>query len=371
MNAPTAVDEPSGHGRRRFGRGDLQFAALVLVLFATNAIVDTLGEVAFEAGAVDWAHLFWENAEGTVVANLPGALAVWLLLPGYPTSLRRCIQIVAIYIVGAAVGHWFAIQAFTPFPDRSIPWYASLIAQSLVSNATVVGAVAGAMYWWRRAALIREELHRTHIELLATKADHADAELLRLRTQIEPHFLFNTIANILQMVRTDAATADRALARLIDYMDASHAHMRRHEASLADELVLAEGYLEIQRLRMGPRLRFEIDVADDVRRTPIPPAALLTLVENAIKHGLAPQTAGGTVRISARREGGSVVLKVADDGAGLRATSGRGLGLANVRARVQGLYGSTASLRLASAKEGGTMATIRMPFAPSAGERVA
>jgi sensor histidine kinase YesM len=224
------------------------------------------------------------------------------------------------------------------------------------------------MYWWYRGTLIRNELHRTQVDLLATKADHADAELMRLRAQIEPNFLFNTIANIVQMGRTDAATADRALERLIDYMDASHAHMRRYKAALADELVLTEGYLEIQRLRMGARLRYEIDVADDVRRTPIPPAALLTLVENAIKHGLAPQTAGGTVRVSARREGESVVLNVADDGAGLRATSGRGLGLANVRARVQSLYGSAASLRLTSGSDGGTMATIRMPFAaPAAG----
>ena len=362
MQPTTAVDDPSSHARRRrFGRGDLQFAGLYLALCAWDTISSTIAEVGFTPGPVDWLSRTWDNFQGMVLATGPGAAAVWLLLPGVPTSLRRCLQIVAVYLVGAAVGHWFAIRAFTPFPDPSVPWMARLIAQSLASTGLVAGAVAGAVYWWRRAALIRQELHRTQVELLATKADHADAELLRLRTQIEPHFLFNTIANIVQMVRTDAAGADRAIARLIDYMDASHAHMRRHEATLEDEIVLTEGYLEIQRLRMGNRLRYEIEVAPEVRRTPIPPAALLTLVENAIKHGLAPQTAGGTVRVSAQRDGESVVLHVADDGAGLRATSGRGLGLANVRARVQGLYGNAASLRLASAEEGGTMATIRLP----------
>ena len=371
MQATTAANEGSSHGRRRFGRGDLQFAGLYLVLCVSDTLGNTLGEAGFDSGSVDWISRGWDSFQGTLLATAPGAAAVWLLLPGVPTSLRRCVQIVVVYLVGAAVGHSFAIQLFTPFPDPSIPWVAKLVAQSLLSQALVAGAVAGALYWWRRATLIREQLHRTQIDLLATKADHADAELLRLRTQIEPHFLFNTIANIVQMVRTDPAAADRALARLIDYMDASHAHMRRHEAALADELVLTEGYLEIQRLRMGPRLRYEIDVADDVRRTPIPPAALLTLVENAIKHGLAPQTAGGTVRVSARREGESVVLNVSDDGAGLRAASGRGLGLANVRARIQALYGSAASLRLASAEQGGTMATIRLPFAASGAQVVA
>jgi len=363
MQPTNPAEEPSSRGRRRFGRGDLQFAVLALAFCTWGAIVGTLGEVGFEQGPVDWIFRLWKNLQGEFVAIAPGAAMVWLLLPGYPTSLRRCIQVVAVYLVGAAVGHWFAIRAFTPFPDPTLPWMARLIAQSLWSTAIVVGAIAGAMYWWHRATLIRQQLHRTQIDLLATKADHADAELLRLRTQIEPHFLFNTIANIVQMVRTDAAAADRALALLIDYMDASHAHMRRHEASLEDELVLAEGYLEIQRLRMGSRLRYEIDVAAELRQTPIPPAALLTLVENAIKHGLAPQTAGGTVRVSGRREGDSVALTVTDDGAGLRATSGRGLGLANVRARVQSLYGSAASLRLASVTEGGTMATIRLPLA--------
>ena len=371
MHATDAANAPSIQGKRRLGRGDLQFLGLFLALCGWDAIASTLGEVGFASGLVDWGARLWKNFEGEFVATAPGALAVWLFVPGWPTSLRRCAQIVAVFLAGAAIGHWFAIRAFHPFPDPSVPWIAKLIVQSLTSTALMAGAVACAAYWWRRGTLIRQQLHRTQVDLLATKANHADAELMRLRAQIEPHFLFNTIANIVQMVRTDPATADRALARLIDYMDASHAHMRRHEAALEDELVLTEGYLEIQRLRMGSRLRYQIDVADDVRRTPIPPAALLTLVENAIKHGLAPQTAGGTVRVSARREGESVVLNVADDGAGLRATSGRGLGLANVRARVQSLYGSAASLRLASATDGGTMATIRLPVALTAAGAIA
>ena len=226
------------------------------------------------------------------------------------------------------------------------------MAWSLLIYTLGAASIVGAMYWWRRGTVIRQELHRTRIGLLALQADRAEAELMRLRTQIEPHFLFNTVATVVQMVRTDPAAAHRTLARLIDYMSASRAHMRREETSLAEELRLTEGYLEIQRLRMEARLRYAIEVAPELRGNRVPPAALLTLVENAIKHGLAPRKRGGTLRIAAHREGGWLVVSVADDGVGLRATSGRGSGLANVRARMHGLYGGDAWLRLASARRG-------------------
>jgi len=129
--------------------------------------------------------------------------------------------------------------------------------------------------------------------------------------------------------------------------------MQRREAPLDQELALTEGYLEIQRLRMGARLRYEIEVSPALRGTRIPPAALLTLVENAIKHGLSPRPGGGLLRVAAHRDGVWVALNVSDSGVGFRANSGRGLGLANLRARILGLYGGEASLRLTGAEEGG------------------
>jgi len=364
MDTPAAKTEPDGLGQRRFTRSDLLLATLVLASCAMETIGGTLTDAAWATGGFDWPQRLWETFEASLLGIGSGWFEVWLFVPGYPTSVRRCVRMVAVFLVGSAIGHWFVIRWFLPFPDPRITWVASLIAQSVSSIGVGFAALIAAMYWWRRNAVIEQELHRTRIDLLAMQADRTDAELLRLRTQIEPHFLFNTIANIVQMYQTDAAAAGRTLARLIDYMDASHAHIRRQEVALEEELALTDGYLEIQRMRMGARLRYEIDVSPNLRRIGIPPAALLTLVENAIKHGLAPQTAGGTVRVSARRDGESVVLSVTDDGVGLRATSGRGLGLANVRARIQGLYGSTASLRLAGAKEGGAIAMMRLPFGP-------
>jgi len=274
------------------------------------------------------------------------------------------IRTVVAFVLGSAIGHWLAFWLIPPHTVNGEVWPLSKYANRLLFLTVVATAVVGAMYWWQRETVIRQVLHRTRMGLLALKADCADAELLRLRTQIEPHFLFNTMATIVQMYQTDGHAAGRTLARLIDYMSAARAHMQRPEVVLGEELDLTEGYLEIQRLRMGARLRYEIEVSPALRGNRIPPAALLTLVENAIKHGLSPRPGGGVLRVAARRDGEWVALNVSDSGVGFRATRGRGLGLANLRARILGLYGGEASLRLTGAEEGGMVATLRLPFGP-------
>jgi len=364
-----ALDDPAVARPRRSLRNDLQLIALVLGVAAWDASVVFVVQIASKPIAVDWldrlGHLFLAG----LLCVGPGVLAVRLLAPSYPATWRRCVRTFAAFVLGSAIGHVFAGR-WIYFPQsESIVAVLPTVAWSLLIYTLGAASIVGAMYWLRLGSAIRHDLHRTRLGLLALQADRAEAELMRLRTQIEPHFLFNTVATVVQLVRIDPVAAHRTLARLIDYMSASRAHMRREETTLAEELRLVEGYLEIQRLRMESRLRYAIDVAADLRGNRVPPAALLTLVENAIKHGLTPSKRGGSVRIAAQRDGGWVVVSVADDGVGLRATSGRGSGLANVRARMQGLYGGDAWLRLASAAEEGTTATLRLPAgAPPAGK---
>jgi len=364
-----AMDEPALARTRRSLRNDLQLIALVLGIAAWDASVVFVVQIAAKPIAVDWlAHLGRLVLAGLLCVG-PGVLAVRLLAPSYPSTLQRCVRTFVAFVLGSAVGHVCAGR-WIYFPQSGdIVAVLPMVAWSLLIYTLGAASIIGAMYWLRRGSAIRHDLHRTRLGLLALQADRAEAELMRLRTQIEPHFLFNTVATVVQLVRSDPVTAHRTLARLIDYMSASRAHMRREETTLAEELRLTEGYLEIQRLRMESRLRYDVDVAPQLRGNRVPPAALLTLVENAIKHGLAPRKRGGTLRIAARRDGSWLVVSVADDGIGLRTTSGRGSGLANVRARVQGLYGADAWLRLASAAEGGTTATLRLPAgAPPATE---
>ena len=365
-----AIEEPAFGRARRSLRNDLQLIALVLGISAWDASVVFVVHIAAKPIAVDWlAHLgrLWL---GGLLCVGPGVLAVRLLSPRYPATPSGCGRTFAAFVLGSAIGHACAGR-WIYFPQiEDVLAMLPKIAWSLLIYSLGAASIVGAMYWLRRGSDIRHELHRTRLGLLSLQADRAEAELMRLRTQIEPHFLFNTVATVVQLVRTDPVAAHRTLARLIDYMSASRAHMRREETTLAEELRLTEGYLEIQRLRMESRLRYAIDVAPDLRGNRVPPAALLTLVENAIKHGLAPRERGGTLRIAAHREEGWLVVSVADDGVGLRTTtSGRGSGLANVRARMRGLYGGDAWLRLASGAEGGTTATLRLPVgAPLAAE---
>ena len=356
-----AMDEPAVGRTRSSLRNDLQLIALVLGIAAWDASVVFIVQIAEKPIAVDWlarlGHLFL----GGLLCVGPGVLAVRLLSPSYPATLRACVRTFGAFVLGSAIGHacagrWIYFAQMDDFLAM-LP----RVAWSLLIYTLGAASIIGAMYWLRRGSAIRQELHQTRLGLLALQADRAEAELMRLRTQIEPHFLFNTVATVVQLVRTDPVAARRTLARLIDYMSASRAHMRHEETTLAEELRLTEGYLEIQRLRMESRLRYDVDVAPQLRGNRVPPAALLTLVENAIKHGLAPRKRGGTLRIAAHRDGGWLVVSVADDGIGLRKTSGRGSGLANVRARMQGLYGRDAWLRLASEAEGGTTATLRLP----------
>ena len=365
MDASVSVREPASHKGWRSVRSNLQLILAILVIFAWTNSATLVLQIINKATTFEWLPWLWQRLQTSVMLVAPGMLAARLASRGYPTSVRTCIRTVVAFVLGSAVGHWLAfwlIPGVHTVTGKVWPLYT--YAFSLLFLTLMAAVVVGAMYWWRRETVIRQELHRTRMGLLALKADCADAELLRLRTQIEPHFLFNTMATIVQMYQTDGPAAGRTLARLIDYMSAARAHMQRQEAVLGDELALTEGYLEIQRLRMGARLRYEIEVSAELRGNRIPPAALLTLVENAIKHGLSPRPGGGLLRVAAHRDGVWVALNVSDSGVGFRATSGRGLGLANLRARMLGLYGGEASLRLTGAEEGGVMATMRLPFGP-------
>ena len=196
----------------------------------------------------------------------------------------------------------------------------------------------------------------------ATEKELAIARLSLLQAQVEPHFLYNTLASAQYLTRSDPAKADEMLGHLIDYLRHSLPRTDRNLSNLGDELERSRAYLEILRIRMGPRLNLQIDVADELLATPLPPMMLQTLVENAIKHGLEPRPGDGTVWIFARLNGSSVAVTVADDGLGIDTNaSGNGIGLKNVRERLQLIYGPAASLVIAANFPQGAAVTINVP----------
>jgi LytS/YehU family sensor histidine kinase len=193
-----------------------------------------------------------------------------------------------------------------------------------------------------------------------------EARLQVLQAQIEPHFLFNTLATVRRLCQTDAVAGDSMLENLMRYLGVALPQMRDTDSTLGREIALAEAYLGIQQIRMGRRLEFTIEVPEALRRAALPPMMLLTLAENAIKHGVSPLPEGGLIRVSARVDGGQLRLEVADSGQGFVKTSGGGTGLANIRARLAALYGPEAQLRLALGDPRGVTATIDLPYALAA-----
>jgi signal transduction histidine kinase len=212
----------------------------------------------------------------------------------------------------------------------------------------------------RVAALRRTE--KAAAAQTATEKELTVAKLSLLHAQVEPHFLYNTLASAQLLARSDPPRAEEMLGHLIQYLRHSLPRTEDELSTLGAELERAVAYLEILRIRMGSRLSVQVDIPEPLRTTPLPPMMLQTLVENAIKHGLEPRTAGGTVWIRARRTDDEVAVTVADDGDGFNPkTSGTGIGLKNVRERLRLVYDGRAALAVVANFPAGVAATITVP----------
>jgi hypothetical protein len=196
----------------------------------------------------------------------------------------------------------------------------------------------------------------------------AEARLKLLEAQLEPHMLFNTLANLRALIAVDPARAQAMLDRLIAFLRATLGASRVPLHPLAAEFERIADYLALMAVRLGPRLQTALALPDELRGHPVPPLLLQPLVENSIRHGIEPQVGGGRIDVTARREANSLVLEVADTGAGLAdapAPTGTRFGLQQVRERLATQYGDAATLALAPAPGGGTLATLRLPLAPA------
>jgi len=190
-----------------------------------------------------------------------------------------------------------------------------------------------------------------------------EARLRALQAQIEPHFLFNTLANVKRLYETAPVRGREMLSSLINYLQAALPTMREPGSTLGREVELVRSFLTILQMRMGERLQFSIDAPSELATARVPPMVLPTLVENAIKHGLSPLPEGGRIDIRARPEGDEqLVIEVADNGAGFSASAGSGVGLANTRSRLAALYGTEASLSLAMGTPRGVVVSVRLPL---------
>ena len=224
-------------------------------------------------------------------------------------------------------------------------------------------AILGFLALTAGAGLLGTFVFWTRERLAHSERDTAEAHLKLLQAQIEPHFLFNTLANLQALIDTDPKRAQAMLSHLDGYLRASLSTARKDRCTLAEEFALLRGYLEILAIRMGPRLAYALDLPDALAAVEVPPMLLQPLVENAIRHGLEPKVEGGSLRVSAGSDERQLVLVVEDSGLGFGAasTSGTGMGLAHVKTRLAAVYGAAATAELSEVDGGGVRITLRLP----------
>ena len=237
------------------------------------------------------------------------------------------------------------------------------LRQALLTSIAITAVASTFAFMFFRSLNDRALLERQRREAAELRQSETAARLALLQAQIEPHFLFNTLANVCSLINEDPRSASAMLEHLNRYLRASLGRTRKALTTLDDELALIDALLSIAAMRIGDRLRYLITVADDLRALPLPPLLLQPLVENALIHGIEPSVEGWDILIDVRREGNILRLKVVDSGSGLNANSElhTGVGLANVRARLVALYGNAATLTIESNELHGVTSSLYLP----------
>jgi hypothetical protein len=346
------------------GPGWLQWV-WTLVFCAGLAVIFTLLAFATAAGRPHSATLAWlARAYGqNLVVCLTIGLLIHLLftafvpLAGGPAAIRRwpswkrTVFFSGTPLVGLVIGWPIGVQLAG---GDVAAWFGSRGGLRIITASVLMAlTITFLMYHWFAAKTRQYEAEKRA----------AEAQLRLLQAQMEPHFLFNTLANVLSLIDAEPARARRMLEAFTDYLRSSLGSLRRDDATLASELELAQAYLGLQQLRMDDRLRYTISADAAARAVALPPMLLQPLVENAVLHGLERKVEGGDIDLTARLDGAHLLVEVYDNGLGPSGTAprpGHGMALVNLRARLQSRYGDAASLDISPAHPG-TRATLRLP----------
>lgn len=303
---------------------------------------------------------------GTLLAQF---LAAWLMLSivgtGYRLVHASCAGAatrgrLALLTAGCALAG-LAVHAGVHVLREPDVIKAADLRMLLAWNLSFAALLVLAHHFAERSRDAALALGDAELRRLGLERELDSARLQLLQAQSEPHFLFNALANVRRLMRTDAPAARTLLTDLLRYLEEALPQLRDEHTTLGREAGLVRAYLAVHQVRMGARLASQIDIPDALAGRSVPPMVLLTLVENALKHGLQPRVEGGTVQVRARLEPGRLVLTVADDGQGMGSGSGHGTGLANLRARLRQTYGPAATLALAVNEPRGVVATVTLP----------
>ena len=340
----------------------LLFSALVAVGFSILALA-TSGGMAAGGSPAEWAAFYF----GYLVVSVAIGVSIHALFDLVRWRLgrerirtlspwQRRLLYSGVPLIGLAAGWLLGMALLGIDVRRAAPGEA---------NGWVGGVALSLLVWFMFQLYFGARYRHLAAERRAT-----EAQLKLLQGQIEPHFLFNTLANVLGLMDTDPPRARLMLESFVEYLRGSLGSLRLEQQTLGHEVDLLSAYLRIVKIRMDGRLRYSVDVPEALRVLPLPALMLQPLVENAIRHGLEPKIAGGCVTVTARLSAGTLTLIVSDDGLGLPAPhhgstrgprDGSGTALDNIRERLQQRFGDSATLRIEPAVPHGVCATLTLP----------
>jgi hypothetical protein len=363
------------------------------VLFGVLA---TLAGVSFGVTHGLHVHVAWEGTAVAVTCSLANMIfvAAGPMLGALVRSLRLAPRMEGALVVAAVIGGmllaWLANELASNFHDHlmarhgfhdeapavaAAPDLHELIARIMNESYELFvlfvasGGLALATYFTepRRWA---EHLRRVELETANLRKSESEMRLTLLQAQVEPHFLFNTLASLRSLIGTDPQRASQTIDALAQYLRATLPKLRAEtgvtSSTLGEQFAICSSYLDLMKIRLGERLRVEIHLPAELREARFPPLLLISLVENAITHGVEPKRGAARVVLAARpmAENGldKVEVRVEDDGVGLKIGMGEGTGLANVRAQLRTRFGAAATLELAARAYGGVLARMVLPL---------
>jgi len=358
--ATPAVENGSGIGRR--GVAILGAWTLVAMLFAGQAWF--AGQVRGEPVALSRASAIWLAWAAAWAALTP--VALWLEAR-FPLQRPRILAALAVHGVASAACAVVSLALFalaapvigaTQLQPTWLGTFNRLLGTTFLLHLVVYWLIVAAAHGERLVRTAREKDRRR----LRLEAQLADARLQTLRTQLQPHFLFNALNTISVLMHENVDAADRILLQLSALLRLSLDSTEAHEVTLGEEIGFLESYLEIEQARFGGRLSYRILIPDHVLQARVPNLILQPLVENALRHGLATRAGPGRVEIRADRHGDALRLCVVDDGRGLSPATTERVGLANTRERLRLLYADWQRFEVRNSDAGGVIAEIELPW---------
>ena len=289
-----------------------------------------------------------------------GVLAEWLW-PVRASPLKLLGIIIVICFAGAIIGWHIGVLILYLVFSRTTELGGSSYISSMVFVSVLAGITVPIIFYHLRLKETKEDAEKERLNRLAVEKEALEANLRLLHAQIEPHFLFNTLSNILSLIDTAPAKAKSMLKDFNLYLRTSLATTRPDMTTLDEEVDTIKAYLNIQKIRLGNRLNYSINIPDMLLQQPFPPLLLQPIVENAVKHGLEPDIDGGEINITAESVNGIMRITVADTGKGFSSHNKTGVGISNVKERIRLIYGNKSSLSLEENYPNGAKVIFEVP----------